>query len=294
MELWSQADQALYHAKESGRGSWTVFDASVATAMSKRGQAIQLLSDALTERRIEAWYQPICRLDTQEFVGVEALARIRAADGSVVTAAQFHEATKDAQVAAELTRQMVACVASDLSSWLLTSTPFQHVGINVSASDLGDDDFVNFLAETFSSTSIPLKHIILEITESVYLGDRNGKIAKQIATLRKAGFKIALDDFGTGYASLTHLVSVPVDIIKIDKSFIDLLGADEASTAIVEGLLHIAKRMGIKVVAEGIEDHHQERLLVDRGCLLGQGYLYAKALPASEAALLLKEKGQST
>ncbi|MFN3500670.1 MAG: putative bifunctional diguanylate cyclase/phosphodiesterase [Allorhizobium sp.] len=292
MDLWQQADQALYHGKESARGSWTVFDAKVATTIGKRKQAIHLVAHALGQRRVEAWYQPICRLDTQELVGVEALARIRDRNGTVVAAAQFHEATKDAQVAAELTRQMVACIAKDVSSWLSSSTPFQHVGINVSASDLADDDFVHYLAEAFASTSIPLKHIILEITESVYLGDRNGKIAKQIATLREAGFKIALDDFGTGYASLTHLVSVPVDIIKIDKSFIDLLGADEASTAIVEGLLHIAKRMGIKVVAEGIEFHRQERLLLDLGCLLGQGYLYAKALPASQAALLLKQKGQ--
>jgi diguanylate cyclase (GGDEF)-like protein len=294
IDLWQQADQALYHAKESGRGAWTVFDESVATAISKRAQAVQLLSDALAERRVEAWYQPICRLDTQELVGVEALARIRVADESVVAAAQFHEATKDAQVAAELTRQMIGCIARDVSAWISASVPFQHVGINVSASDLADDDFVHFLAETFTSASIPLEHIILEITESVYLSERNGKIAPQIATLREAGFKIALDDFGTGYASLTHLVSVPIDIIKIDKSFIDLLGADEASTAIVEGLLHIARRMGIKVVAEGIEHAHQERLLLDRGCQLGQGYLYAKALPAREAALFLKEKGQKT
>ncbi|SIQ83649.1 diguanylate cyclase (GGDEF) domain-containing protein [Rhizobium sp. RU33A] len=294
MDLWSQADQALYHAKSAGRGAWTVFDANVATAISKRAQAVQLLSDALAERRVEAWYQPICRLDTQELVGVEALARIRAADGSVVAAAQFHEATKDAQVAAELTRQMIACIARDVSAWISASVPFQHVGINVSASDLADDDFVHYLTEVFASTGIPLKHIILEITESVYLGDSNGRIAPQIAMLREAGFKIALDDFGTGYASLTHLVSVSVDIIKIDKSFIDLIGTDEASTAIVEGLLHIARRMGIRVVAEGIEHAHQERLLVERGCQLGQGYLYAKALPASEAAFLLKDKGQKT
>jgi sensor c-di-GMP phosphodiesterase-like protein len=111
--------------------------------------------------------------------------------------------------------------------------------------------------------------------------------------LREAGFKIALDDFGTGFASLTHLLTVPVDVIKIDKSFIDLLGANEASTAIIEGLLHIAQRTGIKVVAEGIELESQEKLLLERGCMLGQGYLYSKALPGPEAASLLKERGQN-
>jgi diguanylate cyclase (GGDEF)-like protein len=293
MNLLQQADQALYHGKEFARGTWTAFDPKVATTISKRNQAIQLLSNALAERRVEAWYQPICRLDTHHMVGTEALARIRLDDGTVLAAGHFHEATKDARVAGELTRQMIQCVAKDIGTWLASSIPFQHVGVNVSASDLSDDEFLLCLKDAFTSANIPLSHIILEVTESVYLGDRNGKIARQIKRLREAGFKIALDDFGTGFASLTHLLTVPVDIIKIDKSFIDLLGANEASTAIIEGLLHIAQRTGIKVVAEGIELESQEKLLLERGCMLGQGYLYSKALPGPEAASLLKERGQN-
>jgi diguanylate cyclase (GGDEF)-like protein len=293
MNLLQQADQALYHGKEFARGTWTAFDPKVATTISKRNQAIQLLSNALAERRVEAWYQPICRLDTHQMVGTEALARIRLDDGTVLAAGHFHEATKDARVAGELTRQMIQCVAKDIGTWLASSIPFQHVGVNVSASDLSDDEFLLCLKDAFTSANIPLCHIILEVTESVYLGDRNGKIARQIKRLREAGFKIALDDFGTGFASLTHLLTVPVDIIKIDKSFIDLLGANEASTAIIEGLLHIAQRTGIKIVAEGIELESQEKLLLERGCMLGQGYLYSKALPGPEAASLLKERGQN-
>lgn len=293
MNLLQQADQALYHGKEFARGSWTVFDPKVVTTINKRNLAIQLLSNALAERRVEAWYQPICRLDSHQLVGTEALARIRLADGTVLAAGHFHEATKDARVAGELTRQMIQRIVRDIGTWIASSVPFQHVGINVSASDLADDNFLQYLTEAFTSADIPLNHIILEITESVYLGDRNGKIADQIRRLREAGFKIALDDFGTGFASLTHLLTVPVDVIKIDKSFIDLLGVNNGSTAIVEGLLHITQRMGIKVVAEGIEHARQEQLLLKQGCLLGQGYLYAKALPAHEAADLLKAKGQT-
>lgn len=293
MNLLQQADQALYHGKEFARGTWTAFDPKVATTISKRNQAIQLLSNALADRRVEAWYQPICRLDTHQMVGTEALARIRLDDGTVLAAGHFHEATRDARVAGELTRQMIQCIAKDIGTWLASSIPFHHVGVNVSASDLSDDDFLLCLKDAFTSANIPLSHIILEVTESVYLGDRNGKIARQIKRLREAGFKIALDDFGTGFASLTHLLTVPLDIIKIDKSFIDLLGANEASTAIIEGLLHIAQRTGIKVVAEGIELESQEKLLLERGCMLGQGYLYSKALPGPEVASLLKERGQN-
>jgi diguanylate cyclase (GGDEF)-like protein len=292
--LLQQADQALYHGKEFARGTWTVFDPDILTTIDKRNLAIQLLSNALAEQRVEAWYQPICKLDTHQLVGTEALARIRLADGTVLAAGQFHEATKDARVAGELTRQMVQCIVRDIGSWIASSIPFQHVGINISASDLSDHNFLHYLAEAFTSANVPLSHIILEITESVYLGHRNGKIAEQIKRLREAGFKIALDDFGTGFASLTHLLTVPVDIIKIDKSFVDLLGVNDASTAIIEGLLHITQRMGIKVVAEGIEHPRQEQLLLKQGCLLGQGYLYAKALPSNEAADLLKARGQTS
>jgi diguanylate cyclase (GGDEF)-like protein len=290
--LLQQADQALYHGKEFARGTWSLFDAKVATSISKRSHAIQLLSNALAEGRVEAWYQPICRLDTLEMVGTEALARIRLPDGTILAAGDFHAATKDAHLARELTRQMIQCVATDVGAWLAASVPFQHVGINVSASDLADNNFLHELELAFASPNLPRSHIILEITESVYLGDRGGKIAGQIRKLREAGFKIALDDFGTGFASLTHLLTVPVDIIKIDKSFVDQLGVNEAGTAIVEGLLHIAKQMGIKVVAEGIEQQKQERFLLEQGCLLGQGYLYARPLPAKEAAVLLMAKGQ--
>jgi sensor c-di-GMP phosphodiesterase-like protein len=105
--------------------------------------------------------------------------------------------------------------------------------------------------------------------------------------------KVALDDFGTGFASLTSLITVPVDVIKIDKSFVDRLGPDDVGTGIVEGILHIAKRLGIRVVAEGIETLAQADLLLERGCLLGQGYLYAKAMPPDEIAVLLQLRGQT-
>jgi diguanylate cyclase (GGDEF)-like protein len=292
MNLLQQADQALYHGKEFARGTWTLFDAKVVTSISKRDNAIQLLSNALAEGRIEAWYQPICRLDTLELVGTEGLARLRLPDGTTLAAGEFHAATKDAHLARELTRQIIRCIAIDIATWLAASVPFQHVGINVSAMDLTDDNFLHELTQAFASAKIPRSHIIIEITESVYLDDRNGEIAGRIGKLREAGFKIALDDFGTGFASLTHLLTVPVDIIKIDKSFIDQLGVNKAGTAIVEGLLHIAKQMGIKVVAEGIEQLGQERFLLQQGCLLGQGYLYARPLPAKDAATLLAAKGQ--
>ncbi|AKI00706.1 diguanylate cyclase (GGDEF) domain-containing protein [Hoeflea sp. IMCC20628] len=291
-DIHHHADIALYNAKEVNRGSFAFYDAGIASAISRRSEAIKNVALALKEDRIEAWYQPIVRIDTGEVVGVEALARMRLSDGTIVPAAQFHEATKDAQVAANLTRNMIKCISSDVGNWLRLGIPFQHVGINLSAADFRGTDLQEIFETAFALENVPLHHVILEVTESVYLGGRDHRVADEIGELRNAGFKVALDDFGTGFASLTHLITVPVDIIKIDKSFVDRLGPEDVGTGIVEGILHIAKRLGIRVIAEGIETLAQADLLVERGCVLGQGYLYSKALPVNEMTILLQRRGQ--
>jgi len=282
------ADLALYHAKDTARGGFVTYDVALASTIAKRYEVVQTVAAALKDERVEAWYQPIVRIDTGEIVGVEALARLRLASGEVLPAAVFHEATKDAQVAASLTRTMVNRIAIDLGHWLRSGIPLQHVGINLSAADFQREDFPESLLDAFEREGVPLHHAILEVTESVYLGGRDQIVAKKIAAMRAAGLRIALDDFGTGFASLTHLITVPVDVIKIDKSFTDRLGGDDVGVAIIEGILHIAKRMGVRVVAEGVETPAQAEMLLARGCTLGQGYLYAKAVPASEMAALLR------
>jgi diguanylate cyclase (GGDEF)-like protein len=291
-QVRQNADIALYHAKEGLRGGVLIYNAALTTAISRRSEAIHKVAAALRDNRVEAWYQPIVRIDTGNIVGVEALARMRTVDGVIVPAAEFFEATKDAQVAASLTRRMIECIARDVGVWLRLGIPFQHVGINLSAADFSCTDLPEILEIAFRQEGVPMHHAVLEVTESAYLGDRDRRVAKKIASLRASGLRVALDDFGTGFASLTHLITVPVDIIKIDKSFTDLLGPNDPGTSIVEGILHIAKGLGIKVVVEGIETREQAELLLERGCVLGQGYLYSKALPPDEICQLLRERGQ--
>jgi sensor c-di-GMP phosphodiesterase-like protein len=288
------ADLALYHAKEVNRGDFMLYDTTLESTIARRLEAIRSVAVALKDGRIEPWYQPIVKLDTGEIVGVEALARMRSEDGSIVSASQFHEATKDAQVAAGLTRQMISRIAQDVGGWLKFGLPFQHVGINLSAADFQVSDLPKSLEAAFNEAGVPLDHAILEVTESVYLGGRSHAVAGKIAELRRAGLKVALDDFGTGFASLTHLITVPVDIIKIDKSFVDRLGPRDIGAGVVEGILHIAKRLGIRVVAEGIETQEQADLLVKNGCLLGQGFLYSRPVPADEMLRLLLARGQKS
>jgi len=287
------ADVALYHGKERNRGRYTEYNASLGTALTRRFRAIRDVEIALAENRIDAHYQPILRLDTREVVGFEALCRMTTASGELISAANFHEATSDAQVASALTERMLSRVAADIRHWLDLELPFQHVGINLSAADFHAGRLQERLCNAFAAAGIPLKHVILEVTESVYLGQGDHVVADEIKAMRAQGLRVALDDFGTGFASLTHLLTVPVDIIKIDKSFVDRLVPGDAGAVIVEGVMGIANKLGIRVVAEGIETDAQADHLRELGCLLGQGYLFHKAVDRNAATRLLQQFGQS-
>lgn len=284
------ADFALYHAKESGRGGFVRYWHGIGTSMTRRLTAIRDVDAALREGRIEAYYQPVVRLDTREIVGLEALCRMRVGK-QIVPAAAFQEATTDAHVATELTARMMSLVAADVRGWLDLGIPFQHVGINVSSADMhGRVD--QMLDDAFSAQGVPLKHVILEVTESVYMGHGDRIVQKAVERLRASGLRVALDDFGTGFASLTHLLTVPVDIIKIDKSFVGRLAPHDASMAIIEAVIGIAAKLDMRLIAEGVETEEQAKCLQSLGCKLGQGYLFSRAVDREAATRLLMSHAQ--
>ncbi len=284
------ADFALYHAKETGRGGFVRYWSGIGSRITRRLDAIRNVDAALREDRIDAFYQPIFRLDTREIVGFEALCRIRM-DDVLLPAQSFHDATTDIHIATALTERMMSIVARDVRRWLEIGIPFQHVGINISSADFHGGKLCQQLKTTFGREQVPLSHVILEVTESVYMGRADQLVATAIQAIRSAGLRVALDDFGTGYASLTHLLSVPVDLIKIDKCFIDRM-VDRNGRSIVEGLLHIARNLDLKVVAEGVEREDQAGGLWGIGCALGQGYLFSPAVDRDHATALLHAHAQ--
>lgn len=289
-----KADFALYHAKETGRGGFVRYWPGIGSTITKRLSAIRDVNEALRDNRIQAYYQPIVRFDTGEIVGAEALCRLITPDGKIISAAEFCEATSDAHVACALTERMLAQVVADLRSWLDLGIPFQHVGLNISYADIHRGKLGALLADAFARGDVPLRHLIVEITENVYIGRRDHVIAREVAAMRALGLRVALDDFGTGFASLTHLLTVPVDVIKIDKSFVDRLEPGAPSNIIVEGLLGIASKLGIRVVAEGIESQAQLAHLRSFGCQLGQGYLFSKAVDRETMTGLLLRHAQGS
>ncbi len=291
-DVRQHADFALYHAKETNRGGFALHWPDIGTAITHRIDSIRDAETALHEDRIDAFYQPIVRLDTREIVGLEALCRLKRPDGEIVSASAFMGATADAHIASELTERMMSIVAADIRAWIDQGIPLQQVGVNISSADFHSGHLYDRIQAAFSKQSVPLKHVIVEVTESVYLGQHDPAVAREIKRLRDNGLRVALDDFGTGFASLTHLLTVPVDIIKIDKTFIDHLTPTDPSAAVVEGLLGISTKLGIQVVAEGIEHEAQVALLRSFGYRLGQGYLFSKAVPRKVATRLLESFAQ--
>ncbi|WP_446742444.1 bifunctional diguanylate cyclase/phosphodiesterase [Silvibacterium acidisoli] len=272
--LLQRANLALHHAKQTARGTFVLYHEGISSTIAHEFRVLQTLTSALAEDRVEAHYQPIVNLDTHEIVGLEALCRIRTQSGQIIQAGQFAEALQSLSMGNFLTDRMLKLVAADLRWWLDDGVPLRYVSVNISMADFGKGSLRDRVAEAFALQCVPLEHVVLEVTESVYMGESDHRVAEEIEKLRADGLLVALDDFGTGYASLTHLLNFPVDIIKIDKSFVDRMSDGGSGEIIIKALIDMADGLGMRIVAEGVETTDQATRLQRLGCRLAQGYLF--------------------
>ncbi len=287
------ADFALYHAKETNRGGFVRYWPGIDTRIIHRIAAIRDVDAALREERIEAHYQPIVRFDTREIVAMEALCRLRMANGGLLAAAAFREATTDVRIASELTERMLELVARDMREWIDQDIPIGHIGINVSLANFHGGRLDQQIAAALAVHGLPLRHLVIEITESAYPALRDEAVIRAVETLRLKGLRVALDDFGTGGGLLMPLLTMPVDMIKIDKILVDRLAPGGAGAAVIGGLLHTARELDIAVVAEGVENEIQAKQLAELGCRMGQGYFFSKPVDGVSATrLLLEQRGE--
>lgn len=280
--LRRNADLALYHAKETGRGRYARHNADLKTTILRRSEEVRLLSTCLEEGRTFPWYQPVISLDTGRLEGFEALTRLRTADGAVRSVGEFPFALADARTGHRLTSVLIEAVARDMAAWKAAGCDVRLVGLNVTSHDFEAGDLADRLAAAFRPAGIDLNRVVVEVTETVFLGADAEGVAATLARLRSLGIIVSLDDFGTGYASLTHLTTFPVDTIKIDRSFVARMLDDDASAAIVETLIDLGARLDTEVVAEGVETAEQMERLRFLGCPYAQGYLFSRPLPARD------------
>lgn len=277
--LCQNADLALERAKRSHRGGFLRYKEEFRQASRLRAQAVETVAAALREGRIVPYFQPIVDLSTGAVTGAEALARMVGPDGAIVSAQDFRLALSDARIARELTGLMFSESAAALRDWLDRGLPPIRLAINLSTDDIERGDLEARVLRIFGRHKIPLEFLVLEITEKAMMDFDDSVVGGTVAALRDRGVCFALDDFGTGFASLTHLVDFPVAIIKSDKSFVQAMLQHRASAVIVETMVAIGERLGMQVVAEGIETEAQAERLRAAGCPLGQGYLFGRPAP---------------
>ena len=286
-ELLKNADVALYASKANGRGVVSLFEPQMRDDVRRRTSMVQLARDAVRDDRIVPYYQPKLDLGTRSIVGFEALLRWRTPQGRIGTPAAIEAAFEDLEVAAHISDRMIDRVIADMRGWLDRGIDFRSVAVNASAAEFRRDNFAERLLEQLHRAQIPTRCFHVEVTETVFLGRGAEYVHRALALLNRRGIKIALDDFGTGYASLRHLKQFPVDLIKIDQSFVRDMAEDPGDEAIINAVINLGRSLGIKVVAEGIECEDQARRLLELACDFGQGFLFSKAVPASRVPALV-------
>lgn len=274
-EIMRRADLALYRGKEQGRGAVVCWDRQIEARQCERQQAIQRLRSALNSGRAVAAYQPIVELATGTIVSVEALLRLRDADGTIIAANEVFSALLDPELSRRVSRVMLDNLVAEGPAILAMFGPETRIGINLTNADLRRGDFVRHLIDVIDDSPLRPENITIEVTETMLL-DASGHLRQSLAMLDDCGFTICLDDFGTGFSSLTHLRAFPIDKVKIDRDFIAAIREDHQSRLIIQAIVQMGHSLGLRVVVEGVETEEQETFLRAIGCRHVQGYRYGR------------------
>ena len=276
-ELMRNADVAMYAAKSAGKGRYMVFEASMHHAASERREMEGELEKALLEGQFLLHYQPIVELHSGYLLGVEALIRWQHPQRGLVAAAEFVPVAEETAQIVPLGRWVLAQACREVKVWQarLPEGRQVRVGVNVSGVQLAKSDICADIRKALAISEIDPGCLVIELTENVLMQNSEA-VLSTLNELKTLGVRIAIDDFGTGYSSLSYLHRFPIDILKIDRTFVERLGGVEGGEDFARAIITLGKTLDLEVVAEGIELEHQLRGLVELGCVAGQGYYYSR------------------
>jgi len=253
---------------------------------------LEAVRAAIRRDRIVPYYQPKISVQTREVVGFEAVARIVNDDGSLGTPQDFAFVLDDPEISRTFGLKVVERVAIDMRTWHDAGLEI-NVAVNLSAAELRATDYAESVLTILETHQISVGHFEIEITETAALDDGTEPIKLNLGKFAERGITIALDDFGTGFASLTHLNSLPVSQVKVDRSFVGSILTDAGSWAIVDAIVRLAHGLGKIVVAEGVENEEQLAAIDRIGCDIAQGFLFSKPVHFDEVALFLLQHSVS-
>jgi len=288
--LMKNADLAMYHTKREKRGSVHFYSEKLNARMVERRQMEQELQAALQRKEFELFYQPKIEILTGRIAGLEALIRWNHPRKGLINSNEFIDTAMESGLIVEIGEWVIATACEQIKRWQDAPTPLSRVpvAINIAIPQVRTElaDYIKRMLQTYD---IPANSLQLEITESLLIRDldRTTAVLKEI---NESGITIAIDDFGTGYSSLSMLKALPIDVLKIDQSFVRHLEEDVNDSAIVSAIINMARALGLRVVAEGVETEAQLRILKDLECDEHQGFLYSEPLSAADLASMLDEK----
>lgn len=277
--LVKHADVAMYQAKSAGRNQYSFYQASTSQHNEEELKLEQALRQALRQQQLEVYYQPKFALKDGKLVGLEALLRWHDAELGSVSPTLFIPLAEKLGLIHQLGEQVLRQVCAQLCVWQEAAVP---VAINISAIQLTEPDFLPRLVSTLEQSAISPGLLELELTESCLIPEQAEYTLSVLTRLKALGLRLSIDDFGTGYSSLSYLRRLPLDALKIDRSFIRDLPQSESDSQITLAIIAMAKALGLEVIAEGIELTAQRQFLLAAGCNTGQGFLVSPALPANE------------
>ena len=273
------ADVAMFKAKSEGRNRTSFFSDELEQQIIYRHQLELLLRDTLANRQLQVYYQPKLCLKTGKLLGAEALARMQNQQGQWVSPLEFIPLAEETGLIAELGLQVLRQACQECLSWQQQGYQVP-VSVNIAAAQFADPQLVQQIKDLLAELQLSAQLLELEVTESALMLDVS-KTQNMLSQLRASGIRTSIDDFGTGYSSLSYLKKFQVDVLKIDKSFVQEMLTDRGDMEIVKAVISLAQSMNLQLIAEGIENEAQKDMLIKLGCEVGQGYLFSKPLSAA-------------
>ncbi|MGE5415794.1 MAG: EAL domain-containing protein [Acidobacteriota bacterium] len=286
--LMKNADAALYHAKEKGRNTYKLFAPEMNVSFLERLSFEKSLRDALIKQEFVLHYQPLVDVGSGKIVGLEALVRWNHPTEGLKLPGTFIFIAEETGIIIPLEKWVLRTACTQNKSWQDKGLTPQRIAVNISGHHFWQQDLQETVQEILEETQLNPRYLELEITESVAMQNPE-RAAKVLQGLRDLGVQIALDDFGTGYSSLSYLKNLPLDSLKIDRTFIRDLTDDNSNVAISQAVISLGKNLNLKVTAEGVEEPEQLAILKDLRCDKIQGFLFSRPLPADAIADMLRE-----
>ncbi|WP_449430643.1 phosphodiesterase DibA [Pseudomonas putida] len=283
-QLLRNADAALFKAKGNGRACYALYTEELTAHAQHRVETVSELRRALAQEELRVYYQPVHDLLTAKMVGVEALVRWQHPQRGLVPPSEFIPIAERSGLIAEIDTWVLHQACRQMVQWQSEGRVLAFVAVNISSRLFGQRELYRQVADALHETGLDPALLELEVTESAVMEDPEVAL-EQLHRLRELGLNLAIDDFGTGYSSLLRLKRLPVQKLKIDQGFVAGLPQDEDDVAIVQVIIALARSMGMQVHAEGIEQAEQAQFLLQQQCQLGQGYWFARPLPAAQLPL---------